>query len=130
MAGSAKTDFDVFISYSSADREAVVAIAEWLKEKGLRVFLDRWYLTPGQPWHSHLDLQLNRCAAVAICLGPGRLGGWQQREIGVALDRQVSEHEFPVIPVLLPGADDPALGFLKLNTWVDLRSGVDRKSVV
>lgn len=124
MAGSAKTDFDVFISYSSADREAVVAIAEWLKEKGLRVFLDRWYLTPGQPWHSHLDLQLNRCAAVAICLGPGRLGGWQQREIGVALDRQVSEHEFPVIPVLLPGADDPALGFLKLNTWVDLRSGV------
>jgi WD40 repeat protein len=29
-----------------------------------------------------------------------------------------------VIPVLLPGADPP-LGFLKLNTWVALRAGVD-----
>ena len=28
-----------------------------------------------------------------------------------------------MIPVLLPGADDPALGFLGLNTWVDLRQG-------
>ena len=27
--------------------------------------------------------------------------------------------EFPVIPVLLPGAD-PVLGFLGQNTWIDL----------
>ena len=30
----------------------------------------------------------------------------------------------PVVPVLLPGADPP-LGFLSLNTWVDLRTRLD-----
>jgi phospholipase C len=45
-----------------------------------------------------------------------------------ALDRQIREeklgHPFPVIPVLLPGADLTPC-FLFLSTWIDLRSGVD-----
>jgi hypothetical protein len=52
------------------------------------------------------------------------MGPWQQREIYVALDRQAHDLSFPVIPILLPGAE-PALGFLALNTWVDLRAGLD-----
>jgi hypothetical protein len=43
-----------------------------------------------------------------------------------ALDRQVREEKqgrsFPVIPILLPGAD-PTPGFLFSSTWIDLRSG-------
>lgn len=50
------------------------------------------------------------------------MGPWQQREVNLALDRQARSPRFPVIPVLLPGAD-PVLGFLGQNTWVDLRSG-------
>ena len=38
--------------------------------------------------------------------------------------RQASDSSFPVIPVLLPDAEPP-LAFLQLNTWVDLRSGVE-----
>src|SRR5205085_580282 len=59
-----------------------------------------------------------------ICLGSQGLGPWQQREQYVALDRQAQESGFPVIPLLLPGAKDPPLGFLRLNTWVDLTAGV------
>jgi len=49
-----------------------------------------------------------------------------------ALDRQVREekrgHPFPVIPVLLGGADlTPS--FLFQNTWIDLRSGLDSVAV-
>jgi len=47
------------------------------------------------------------------------MGPWQQREANLALERQARE-ALPVIPVLLPGAE-PVLGFLKQNTWVDLR---------
>ena len=39
---------------------------------------------------------------------------------GFALDRQANEKGFPVIPVLLDGADT-SRSFLFLNTWVDLR---------
>jgi hypothetical protein len=48
------------------------------------------------------------------------MGRWQQREMSLSLDRQANASNFPVVPVLLPGADPP-LGFLSLNTWVDLR---------
>jgi hypothetical protein len=58
---------------------------------------------------------------VAVCVGPGELGPWQQREAYLALERQARAPRFPVIPVLLPGAD-PVLGFLGQNTWVDPRT--------
>ena len=64
--------------------------------------------------------------------GPLGFGEWQHREIQLGLDRQASAAKsglpFPVIPVLLPGlANDavPVGSFLGLNTWVDLRPGLD-----
>ncbi|MDM0053663.1 TIR domain-containing protein [Variovorax sp. J22R115] len=120
-------DFDVFLSYHWRDHAAVEALAQRLRGAGLHVFLDRWYLTPGTSWVRTLEDTLARCRAVAICTG-SEMGSWQQREAGVALDRQVREKRngkvFPVIPVLLPGAEAP-LGFLRQNTWVDLRERAD-----
>ena len=43
----------------------------------------------------------------------------------LALDRQAADPTFPVIPVLLPKVDDPPGGFLRLQTWVDLRRDPD-----
>ena len=59
-----------------------------------------------------------------MCVGPGEIGPWQQREVNMALERQAREREFPVIPVLLPGAD-PMLGVLSQNTSIDLRAKPD-----
>ncbi|HZI20689.1 MAG TPA: toll/interleukin-1 receptor domain-containing protein [Pyrinomonadaceae bacterium] len=116
--------YDVFLSYNNRDHAEVEVVARRLKELGLTVFLDRWYLVAGTPWPQHLETILNACRAAAIFLGPYGMGRWQQREQYLALDRQAKNSDFPVIPVLLPGAD-PALGFLSLNTWVDLRQGLD-----
>ena len=115
--------FDVFFSYHWRDHAPVEAVARTLTERGLRVFLDRWYLAPGQPWPQALERTLASCSSVAVFLGADGLGPWQQRERDLALDRQGREPGFPVIPVLLTRAD-PALGFLKLNTWVDLSENV------
>ncbi|MGZ9034734.1 MAG: nSTAND1 domain-containing NTPase, partial [Rhodospirillales bacterium] len=84
--------------------------------------MDRWYLVAGQPWPQALEQAVSSCGAVAVFLGTQGLGPWQQRERDLALDRQGRDPSFPVIPVLLSPAD-PALGFLKLNTWVDLSAG-------
>src|SRR4051795_3804141 len=118
--------FDVFLSYSRADQALVERVAQALHARGLRVFLDRWYLAPGRSWPEALEDALARCRAVAVLLGPDGLGPWQQREQYKALDRQAREPAFPVIPVVLPGTTDPALGFLGLNTWVDLRPDLER----
>ncbi|BCQ29993.1 TIR domain-containing protein (plasmid) [Caballeronia sp. NK8] len=120
-------DFDVFLSYHWRDHAQVEALARRLYEAGVRPFLDRWYLVPGTNWLSALEKNLARCKSVAVCLG-AEMGPWQQREQYSALERQVAEERrgasFPVIPVLLTGADAP-LGFLKQNTWVDFRPSVD-----
>ena len=116
--------FDVFISYHWQDRERVEVLAQGLRQEGLKVFLDRWYLTPGQPWPQRLEEILGQCGAVAVFIGPGEMGPWQQREANQALARQTREPGFPVIPVLLPGAEPP-LGFLGQNTWVEYRGGED-----
>ena len=120
--------FDIFLSYHWRDHAQVEALAHRLRDQGLHVFLDRWYLAPGQSWLEALESTLAHCRAVAVCLGPGEMGPWQQREQYLALQRQVTVEKqgqtFPVIPVLLPGAEPP-LGFLSQQTWVDLRSRPD-----
>jgi WD40 repeat protein len=120
---SIQPPFDVFFSYRSRDHFRVSSLARSLAEHaGLRTFLDRWYLVPGEPWLVALERALGSCRAAAICIGPGELGPWQQREMWLALDRQARDCDFRVIPVLLPGAD-PVLGFLSTNMWIDLRNG-------
>ena len=103
--------FDVFLSYHWRDHAQVEALARRLREQKLSVFLDRWYLTPGQSWPKELEATLARCRAVAVCIGQGEMGPWQQREQYLALERQVAAERrgqnFPVIPVLLPGAEPP-----------------------
>src|SRR5271169_6198713 len=116
--------YDVFMSYHWRDHAPVEALALTLRDLGLRVFLDRWYLHPGRAWPQELESVMSACQALTICVGPSGMGPWQQREVNLALDRQVRESTFPVIPVLLPGAD-PVLGFLSQNTWVDLRGKPD-----
>jgi KaiC/GvpD/RAD55 family RecA-like ATPase len=114
--------YDLFVSYHWRDREAVERVARELRDRGLKVFLDRWYLVPGQSWVAALEKVLGECAAAAVFFGSFGLGGWQQREMERALDRQTQDGSFRVIPVLLDGSDPP-LGFLRVNTWVDLRQG-------
>ncbi|HMS84037.1 MAG TPA: TIR domain-containing protein [Nitrospira sp.] len=128
MADRSPNQFDVFLSYHWRDHAQVEALAHRLGEEKLRVFLDRWYLTPGQSWPKALEATLSQCRSVAICVGQGEMGPWQQREQYLALERQVTTERrgqtFPVIPVLLPGAEPP-LGFLSQNTWVDFRGHFD-----
>ena len=43
IQGKQKTsDFDVFLCYSKANRDAVISIGEQLKEVGLLPWLDEW----------------------------------------------------------------------------------------
>src|SRR5689334_7143089 len=98
----------VFLSYNSADRLAVEAIRRLIEAHGISTFFDREDLRVGLPWPHALEEALQAASAVAVFIGR-ELGGWQKREIGFALDLQIRQEKqgksFPVIPVLIPGAD-------------------------
>ena len=98
----------LFLSYNSADRIPVIAVQELLQARGINTFLDRDNLVSGLPWPQALEQALRAVNGVAVFIGC-ELGGWQKREMWFALDRQVRKEKegrpFPVIPVLLHGAD-------------------------
>jgi len=116
--------FDVFLSHSHADASWVDRLARRLEnEAGLRVWLDRWILIPGQSWHQAMARGIEQAGSCAVCIGEHTPTGWFQREIERALNHKVYEPSFPVIPVLLPTARITNVNnFLELHTWVDFRN--------
>lgn len=122
--------FDLFLSYNSLDRESVQRIRHQLGRRHVSTFFDRQHLTYGAPWFDELQDAIGKSWAVAVFVGAGGLGTWQKREVVLALGRQAKAEQggdrFLVIPVLLPEAEvREAPGLLLLNTWLDLRGGID-----
>ena len=81
MANSPSDRFDVFLSHSSADKPAVEELARRLEHEGLRPWLDKWNLIPGEPWQPEIEEVLMNCGAVAVFIGPGPLGPWHHEEM-------------------------------------------------
>lgn len=123
--------YDVFLSHRSGDKPAVEELARRLLRRGIEPWLDKWHLIPGTPWQEALEKALADCASVAVCLGPGGTGPWQDEEMRAAINRRVQERKsgFRVIPVLLPGARQDEIGplpsFLTVTTWVEFRDTLD-----
>src|SRR5215471_10914354 len=105
--------FDVFLSYTHADRPQAQEIDAWLRGQGVKPFFDR-RLTPGLPWLVAIEEAIASSGSVAILIGQHGIGNVQHYECAAALERQTGDRDFPVIPVLLPGCENPPTGFLKL----------------
>jgi Novel STAND NTPase 1/TIR domain len=121
--------YDVFLSHTSPDKNAVEAIARRLADDAaLSPFLDKWHLIPGNPWQEELEQALDTSRTCAVFIGPHGIGPWENIEMRSALDDRIKRTGFRVIPVLLPGAVLPERGtlprFLSSLTWVDFRSGL------
>lgn len=128
-------DYDVFLSHNSKDKPAVEAIGRKLQETyGLRCWLDKWNLIPGEPWQEALEKALGNCQTVAVFIGPRSISPWENEEMRSALEEHIQEKRSRVIPILLPGALDKSSKqlprFLKRVTWVDFREGLEDQNAL
>lgn len=114
-------DYDVFLSYNSANSAEVDAVAKRLRDEiGLRVFFDAWNVVAGDSVIEVLEHALERSRTIAVFLGADGMGPWHDAERQVALGYAV-EGGRRVIPVLLPGARKENIpGFLRARSWVEL----------
>jgi GTPase SAR1 family protein len=112
-------EHDVFLSYNWRDKDAVRSIAQRLRSRGLRPWMDERQLRPGQQWQPELEEIIARVPAAALVFGAQR-GPWQAREIYAFIQQSVSRG-CVIVPVLLPDADTADLPvFLQGLTWVNL----------
>jgi hypothetical protein len=115
--------FDVFLCHNSEDKDAVIEIANRLKnEYNIKPWLDIWEFQPGKPWQPELERQINNIKSAAVFVGESGIGPWQRQEIDAFL-RQFVSRGCPVIPLLLNNASQqPVLPlFLQGMMWVDFR---------
>jgi hypothetical protein len=116
-------EFDVFLCHNSKNKQAIRAIANQLRERGLEPWVDVEQLRPGFPWQRVLEDQIEKIRAAAVFVGEDGFGPWQDLEIA-AFIRQFVRRNAPVIPVILPAVREaPKLPvFLEGMTWVDFRN--------
>ncbi|GIF22657.1 hypothetical protein BJ973_002978 [Actinoplanes tereljensis] len=118
----ATQDYDVFLSYNTADHGAVAEIAGRLRDAGVLAWFAPVDLVPGARWRGELERQIGRVRAGAIFLGPHGLGMWQKMEEELLVNES-ARRDLRIIPVQLPGYAGQVTGFLSQWHAADFRHG-------
>lgn len=109
--------FDVFLSHTSHDKPWAIRLKDALQSRGLKVWLDRDEIRPGNLFIGDLENGLANSRAVALIVSPEALASnWVIEEYHRALNL-THEKNLQLIPIILRKAELP--GFLANRSWVD-----------
>ena len=90
-------EFDTFLYCNSTDSEALYGLSEQLKQHGIRPWLIREQVRPGQRWDKVLVNDMDRIKSLVICVGKSGPRGRQDEQ--AALAEEFSNRGRWVIPV-------------------------------
>ncbi len=100
--------FDVFLSHSSKDKDVVRALAERLRDDGVRVWFDEWEIQPGDSIPAKVNEGLAKSRVLFLFLSGNATGSdYVQMEHGSFLFRDPLNRNRRFIPVRLDDADIP-----------------------
>lgn len=120
--------FDVFLCHATGDENLVQSLAEALQQAGIQPFFDGWHMVPGAPIQESLEQALDQSRCCVVCIGPGSPPPWHNEALRAALETRVTQGQFRVIPVHLPGSCGTGAAlprFLQRLAAVDLSRGLD-----
>jgi hypothetical protein len=123
--------YDVFLAHNSQDKSDVRTIAESLKQRGIRPWIDLEQIPPGCWFQDVIQAAIPAVKSAAIFIGPHGIGRWQAVELRTFVSQCVDQG-LPVIPVLLPGVNDVPenLLFLRELNWVKFKNQLDEKEAL
>jgi hypothetical protein len=117
-----KRPLKVFLCHASADKPKVHELYRDLRKRGIKPWLDKEDLLPGQEWDVEIDKALGSSDAIIICLTKNSVDkeGYIQREIKFALDKalEMPEGRIFLIPLRFEECEVPFR--LARYQWVDL----------
>ncbi|HVR96799.1 MAG TPA: toll/interleukin-1 receptor domain-containing protein [Thermoanaerobaculia bacterium] len=96
-----KSGYEVFLSYSSKDKQWVTEFASALRDAGVKTLFDVSELTPGEPWQERIADALRESRTLVMILGPHSAESpWTFFELGAA----IADHK-RIIPVVTADID-------------------------
>jgi WD40 repeat protein len=111
----------IFLSFHSKDHALAQALREGLLglEPTADIFLSSVSLRSGF-WVPKLAKEISAADAFLLLIGRAGVGPWQQLEYDEALARHVNEGDrFPLVPLIIAGAQAPGFPFLRRLNWVE-----------
>ena len=97
---------DVFLSYSSKDREAVRAIVERLRSDGLKVWFDEWVIKPGDNIPAKIEEGIENSRVLVLCMSANAFGSyWARLESQTFRFRDPLNKDRRFVPVRLDDAE-------------------------
>jgi hypothetical protein len=80
---SSEFAYDVFLSHSAKDKDVVRAVAERLRNDGLKVWFDEWVLKPGDSIPAKIEEGLEHSRVLVLCMSAQAFGSdWASLEAG------------------------------------------------
>jgi hypothetical protein len=116
--------FDVFVSYSHVDKDAIDTLVELLgaHRPGLRIFVDRLELKLGAAWQQHIFESLDASRKVVCVFSPDYVASKVcLEEYNMALLRHRETDAGVLLPVYLRTAGLPT--YMRLVQYEDAREG-------
>ena len=113
----------VFMSYSRRDDVVMRRIVAFLREQGIKVWVDNEKLIPGTPvWEKEIEKAVQGASAVVVVLSPdSKDSEWVRREISLA-----DQYEKRVFPLLVRGDEKTSISIRLIGRqYVDIRSNED-----
>jgi len=119
--------FDIFLSYRSSESVEAGRLRDALEARGVRVWLDKDEIRPGDRFAEALENGLATSRAVGlIATSESIASNWVKNEYYRALSLSAAG-ELQLIPLLFGPTELP--GFLKDRNWINFQDGEYRRNV-
>ncbi len=117
-------EFDVFLSYSSKDRDAVAALADRLQQRGFKVWLDTLAIRGGDDIILAIEQGLESSQILVLCMSKHSMtSDWVLLERNTTLFRDPANRHRRFIPLLLENCRLPDT--LRRFNYIDWRQRDD-----
>src|SRR4030042_6882973 len=101
--------YDIFISYSSNDREKATQLSFFVINRGYRVWFDKWEILAGQSIVDKVFSGMLESEFLVVILSKASCESkWVQEELTTGKLAEIERRRTSVIPVLLEQCDIPA----------------------
>lgn len=116
--------FDLFLSYSSRDKDRVLRLARRLREAGLKVWLDDWQIKPGDHIFLKVEEGQTNARVLVLCMTENTFGSdWVQMERSTVMFRDPINRERQFLPLLLADCEIPEN--IKGYAYIDYQQETD-----